>query len=309
MTYKVSVAIPVAYPEEIVFLRGNIAYIESHKHPEIETEIIICDQTGVGDIKSEFGRYKVVTVQRVDAGYPLDVAVRQAEGQYFTSLDVDCAPLHEAWLYAPVKVLDTYPDVCMVGKATGLHNHHDYAKWGAFFHINNYYRTMRAEQARYVSQQVGFLRPENRAKADFYPVADFPFEANCDNGVRANSFTDKIKMGKKFSIAMNKILGMTNEMGVFGMVLDGLVFHMVFSSSKDWISDKSKTLGDDYMSWYSRINAEGFEAVLPEMIAALKPKYEILYDRHLWDGTKEIQLTPQDDLFRNFSAWKKEGIQ
>jgi len=308
MTYKVSVAIPIAYPEEITFLRGNIAHIEKHNHPSVDSEVLIMDQTGTGDVRSEFGsKYKVIETQRIDAGWPLDLACRAAEGEYFVSFDVDCAPMHNAWLYAPTRVLAEYPDVCMVGKATGLHLHHDYAKWGTFFHINNYYRFMRTEQAKYVSQQVGFLRPENRPKANFYPSSTFAFEANADNGVRANSFTDRTGMGKKFSIAMNKVLGNTQQMGVYGMVLDGLVFHMVFSSSKDWITNKAVTLGDEYLGWYDRINSEGFVNVWPDIQAALKPKYEILYDRHLWDGTQELKLTPQDDLFRNFSAWKSES--
>lgn len=305
MTFKVSVAIPICWPEEISFLRGNIAHAEIYKHPQIESEILIMDQTGTADVKSEFGgRYKVIDIPRIDAGYPLDVACKAAEGEYFVSLDVDCAAMHPAWLYASTKVLAEYPDICMVGKATGLHNHHDYAKYGAFFHINNYYRFMRTEQARHLSHQVGFLRPENRAKANYFPVSGFTFEANCDNGVRANSFSDHTKMGNKFSIAMDRTLGLTHEMGVYGMTLDGLVFHMVFSSSKDWISNKQKTLGSNYLRWYDRINTEGFVNVWPDILAALQPKYNILHDRHLWDGTKEIQLTPQNDLFRNFSAWK-----
>ena len=306
MTYKVSVAIPIAYPEEITFLRANIAHIESHSHPQIESEILIMDQTGQGAVKSGFGRYKVIDTQRVDAGWPLDLALKHAEGQYFVSLDVDCVPMHKAWLYAPTRVLAEYSDIIMVGKATGLHNHHDYAKWGTFFHINNYYRAMRTDQAKYVSNQVGFLRPENRDKAGFQPVAEFDFEANCDNGVRANSFTDRMKMGKKFSIAMDKTLGNTNAMGVFGMTLDSLVWHMVFSSSKDWIENKTVTLGDDYLRWYQRINSEPFDTVWPDIVKALQPKYNILYDRHLWDGFKEVQLTPQDQLFRDFSGWKNE---
>jgi len=308
MTYKVSIAIPICWPEEITFLRANISHIEKFTHPQVESQVIICDQTGTEAIKAEFGgRYYVLQMPRIDAGFPIDKSLEVADGEYHLSLDVDCVPMHHAWLYAPIKVLDKYTDIIMVGKATGLHNHHDYAKHGTFFHINNYLRYMRTEQARYVSRQVGFLRPENRPKANFYPVADFSFEANCDNGVRANSFTDRMGMGKKFSIAMNQVLGNTHEMGVFGMVLDELVFHMVFSSSKDWISDKTKTLGEEYLKWYSRINSEDFTTVWPDIVKALQPKYNILYDRHLWDGYKEQALTPQDELFRDFSAWKTEG--
>jgi len=307
MTYEVSVAIPICYPEEITFLRANISHIEKFTHPQVKPQVIICDQTGNDSVKSEFGsRYYVMQLPRVDAGYPLDMALTIADKEYFVSLDVDCVPMHKAWLYAPVKVLAEYPDIVMVGKATGLHNHHDYAKWGAFFHINNYFRFMRTDQARYVSKQVGFLRPENRHKAGFDTLAEFSFEPNCDNGVRANSFTDRMKMGRKFSVAMDRVLGNTHEMGIFGHTLDGLVWHMVFSSSKDWIEDKSKTLGEEYLKWYHRINTEPFDSVWPDIVKALQPKYNILHDRHVWDGDKEVSLTPQDQLFKDFSAWKAE---
>jgi hypothetical protein len=98
-----------------------------------------------------------------------------------------------------------------------------------------------------LSDTVGFMRPNNREKVGFVPKDNSWGNHPCDNGVIAQWYADKEKMVDKFSFALNKKLGITNEMGLFGIVVDDLIIHMVFGWGEEWIQDLQKTLGNEYL--------------------------------------------------------------
>jgi len=303
-----SVVIPLAYEEELVFLKRNLHQIRKFHRTTLPTEVLVIDQTESGipnDLMIEYSSFaRVIKAPRIDAGWPIDVAASMAEGYYFCSLDVDCIPIHPNWLLAPIKLIEKY-DLLFVGKQTGLHMHPGYAKWGNFVQINNYFRVGKTREVRSLSRAVGFLRPENRYKVNFTPVANCEFEQNADNGVVANFYSDQINMGAKLSLSMNKILGMTNEMGVFGHTIDNLVWHMVFSSSKDWISNKEKTLGEDYMHWYRRIQETNFsDFTFDDMLAHLKDHHNLLGDREIFSNGVLRTLTQEDEICRDIEVFK-----
>ena len=302
--YTVSIAIPVV--DEFHFLRGTIEQIKKYKHPEINQQILVMDQSNTNHLDRAYQSdpdVEVIKTTRIDAGYPIDEAAKIASGEYFCSLDADCWPVHPAYLYAPIKAIEKYK-LSFVGKATGLHL--SYQTQGNFYHINNYYRVSTTALVRKVAEAVSFMRYVNRYKANFIPNVDVPWTADCDNGVVANWYVDYAKLGPKLSLAMNKKLGNTNEMGVYGMTIDELVTHMVFGYGKEWIGNPHKVLGDKYLEWQNKIMIQGLtNEIIEEIKAAQIPAYQILYDRHYWDGTSERPLAPTDELYADFSAWKR----
>jgi len=305
MTYSVTVAIP--YVEEFPFLVASLREIQRLAHLEIETEVIVVDQSGTDDLNSTIAQYqnvKHVKTNRIDAGYPLEVAARQASGQYFCSLDADAFPISSKWLYLPVKLIEEF-GLSFVGKNTGLHV--PYAHAGPFFHINNYYRVCKTSLAKSLAERVGFCRYRNRDRTGFVYQDLVPtFDADCDNGVVSQWFSDQINAGPKLSLALNKILGMTTTQGVFGMTIDDMIFHFVFGFGREWIKDFQVELGTDYLYWRDKIYRDG---VSPEMVeeikASLKPHHSF-YDREYWDSDSKAyhSLTEADGIFKRIEELK-----
>jgi glycosyltransferase involved in cell wall biosynthesis len=301
---KCSILIP--YVEEKEFIKGSIRQIKKFRHPEIENEIIIIDQSlddEIKDLYSSDPEIKLIKCPRVDAGYPIDVGLRNCSGEYFCSLDADAFPIHKNWLYVPIKLIEKY-NFSFIGKQTGLHL--SYKNQGNFFHINNYFRVSRKDLALKVSEDVGFLRYENHYKVSFAPRINSGWNISCDNGVVAQWWSDKNKMGPKLSLAMNKFMGMTKEMGVYGMVIDDLIFHMVFGFGREWIQDLNKTLGDEYLNWNRRIIKEGLsDEIINELLSNLKPCWPIETDRELWDGEKPERIEPGNEIWEYIQELKQ----
>lgn len=78
-------------------------------------------------------------------------------------------------------------------------------------------------------------------------------ELACDNGVVAQWYSDQKGYGPKLSIPVTSQVGCTKKMGIYGMVLDNLVFHMVFGYGQEWIQDMMDVLGPDYLELRSKI--------------------------------------------------------
>lgn len=251
----VTVCIPVCF--EIEFLKGTIREILKQKHPEIEYDIIICDQMSdymseeISNLYKDSDCIRIVKIPRIDAGYPIDVAVRMAKGEYFCSLDADAFPISKLWLYLPIKLIDKF-GFTFVGKESGLH--HSYRNnLGEYFHLNNYYRVSRTDITKKISEEIGFIRPSNKYRVNM----KFNQNVNigCDNGVLAQWFSDKESMGPKLSLGMFKIIGKTPNMGVYGMNIDDLVFHMVFGQTNEEYGINS--LGDSYNELNNEIRKNG----------------------------------------------------
>lgn len=290
----VTICIPVCY--EIEFLKGSIREIFKHRHSEIEYEIIICDQMNeemsneINNLYKDNKEIKIVKIPRVDAGYPLDVAVRMANGEYFCSLDADAFPISNIWLYLPIKLIEKY-GFSFVGKETGLH--HSYkSQLGDYFHLNNYFRVSRTDIARKISNDVGFIRPTNKSRVNI----EYSQNVNigCDNGVIAQWYSDKLKMGPKFSLGMFKIIGKTPSIGVYGMNIDDLVFHMVFGQTNEEYGMNS--LGHNYKTLYDEINQNGLTEEMVDKLISLSKTENIL------------ELYGEENLRINGRQYYKDGI-
>jgi hypothetical protein len=270
----VTVCIPVCY--EFEFLKGSINQIMKHKHEKIDYEIIICDQTEpnisdkINDLYKDIPEIKIVKIPRIDAGYPIDVAVRMAKGEYFCTLDADAFPISNLWLYLPVKLIERY-NFSFVGKESGLHLSYE-NQLGKYFHLNNYYRISKTEIAKKISEDVGFIRPQNKNRSNLHYNNNV--NVGCDNGVIAQWYSDNQKLGPKFCLMMDKIIGKTPHLGVYGMIIDDLIFHMVFGQTNEECGINS--LGDGYVELNKEINQNGLTDEMIEKLLSLSKTENIL---------------------------------
>jgi hypothetical protein len=271
----VTVCIPVCY--ELEFLKGSIRQIMKNKHDQIEYEIIICDQTSpemsnkINDLFGNDPEIKIIKIPRIDAGYPIDVAVRMAKGEYFCSLDADAFPISNLWLYLPIKLIEEF-GFSFIGKESGLH--HSYkGQLGEYFHLNNYFRVSKTDVAKRISEEVGFIRPQNKRRVDLIYNQNH-HSVSCDNGVIAQWYSDNQNMGPKLSLMMDKIIGKTPNLGVYGMVIDDLVFHMVFGQTNEECGIGN--LGNDYKTLNEEIYSNGLTDEIIDKLLSLSKKENIL---------------------------------
>lgn len=280
---KVSICIP--YVAETWFLLRNVAQIKKHRHPYIEYELLLMDQTGNSAIAEHYANdpeIKVIPTQMVDAGHPIDKSLQYSTGSMHCTLDVDALPMSPLWLYLPVKCIEKF-GFTMVGKQTGLHNAYKQQIGYSFCGVNNYFRVMPTHVAQQLSNEVGFMRPENRYKINFKPLYD-NWPGSADNGVLVNYWSDKQHMGPKLSLAMDNYMGKTVTSGLFGFTIDSLVWHMVFAYPD--MQNPTQALGQEYLDWISRIKNEGLtEQLLDEILSQLQPLYSTKTDREIFqDG-------------------------
>jgi hypothetical protein len=292
--YKCTILIP--FVKEIEFLDGVLSQIENNEHAEVRTRVLVINQSA-GSIKPRSVEIiqahggESVDCKQVDAGYPIDFGLGLIKDEFVCTLDADAFPISNTWLYEPIVLIEKHK-LSFVGKQTGLHNHPDYKEKSNFYHINNYYRVSATALAKKVSKAVGFMRPNNHKKTSFSPVLkEYGFE--CDNGVVAQMYSDDYSLGDKFSYPINKILGMTNEVGIYGMVIDDKVFHMVFGFCEEYGLDKLKALGERYIEISDRIKNQGLsEETIRWLLFMLKDHPD---GYHYWDCKKkeEISLTKE----------------
>lgn len=270
----VTICIPVCY--EIEFLKGSIKQIFKHKHDEIEYEIIICDQMNeknsneVNELYKNITEIKIIKIPRIDAGYPIDIAVRMAKGEYFCTLDADAFPISNLWLYLPIKLIEKY-GFSFIGKESGLHL--SYTNLGNYFHLNNYYRISKTDIAKKISEEIGFIRPQNKNRSEL--TYNKNINISCDNGVLAQWYSDINNMGPKLCLMMDKIIGKTPTLGVYGMIIDDLVFHMVFGQTNEE-NGGLNTLGNDYYVLNNEIITNGLTDEIIEKLISLSKTENIL---------------------------------
>ena len=256
-----SCTIIIPFVKEIEYLDGILRQIKKNEHPEVETHVLVVNQAqgalllnSTGIIQSH--GHTSINGPRIDAGYPIDFALPFVQDEFICSLDADAFPISNTWLYEPIQLIKKN-NLSFVGKQTGLHQHPDYKAKSNFYHLNNYYRVSKTSVAKDVSLNVGFMRPGNRAKVNFNPILREKYALNCDNGVVGQMYSDDYELGNKFSYPITRVLGMTNELGLYGMVIGDKVFHMVFGYCEEYNLDKQKSLGEKYMEAADRIKEEG----------------------------------------------------
>jgi glycosyltransferase involved in cell wall biosynthesis len=275
----VTVTVCVPHVNTPHYAAGCVAAIFRQSHPDIEVDVIVVDQSDPDEkrlVKQMLGVWpgvRVIDAERVDAGWPIDVAAKLAEGEYFCSLDCDAFPIHPDWLARPVRLIRDH-GADWVGSDTGLAA--AYTSKGIsepYVHLNNYFRVSRTESVQAASAAVGFLRWGNHYKVNYEPLDSSWPEMPCDNGVKAQWWASQ-RGESKLSLGISSALGVTPKMGIYGMVIEGLVFHLVFGWGEEWIEDLQDTLGDDYLELSERMREEGVtDGLLKEMLSRCVPEH------------------------------------
>jgi hypothetical protein len=268
-----SCTILISITHELVFLKKSIELIRRYKHSYIEQDIIIADQSEedmssiIENLYGSDNDITIIKLPRVDVGWSMDESCKIAKGEYFCSLDGDAFPIHKNWLYVPIKLIEKY-NLSFVGKDTGLSN--SYKDLGNFTCINNYFRVSKTSLMRKISEDVGFIRIQNWNKVGYSPKVEVSIGRNVDSAVISQWYSNQIG-GDKVSLTINKYLGLTKTQGIFGMIIDDLVFHMVLwrkmEDEEHSKLNKLDNFGESYLYWYDRINKEGFtDDIIDEML-------------------------------------------
>lgn len=250
--FTCTVAIP--HVDTPALLRCCVDNIRAKWHPDVSLEILVIDQSDDAANKAaaheiEDGKYnvRVIDAPRIDAGYPLDIAVREAKGEYFCSLDCDAWPITPAWLAVPLEQIKRY-GFSFVGCDCDLHAAYPHLGPGPI--INNFFRVSRTDVARMASEEVGFMRPQNRGKAQIHFGNEFPHGGWHDNGVAANWWVEQKYPGKKLGIPVTRHLGNAHDRDdccVYGIVVGELVFHLGYGFHQDTVGDAEKQLGRKFL--------------------------------------------------------------
>jgi hypothetical protein len=254
-------SILIGHTNTLYYLKFCIEQIRKYRHPEIPQEIILVDQSPelifkeVQDLYGNDADIQLLRLAKVDLGFAIDTGVKAAQFDFFCTLDCDAFPIHRNWLYLPIQLIQKY-NFSFIGNNTGLEL--SYKEKGHFFHLNNYYRVSRTDLARKLSETVGFIRPGERNLVNFKPKDDTWGNDYADVGVVAQWYTDQNKLGDKLSLEISSHLGMTNKQGIYGMVIDDLVFHMVFGPKED-VDD---SLGSAFLDLREWVKQEGLSEPL-----------------------------------------------
>lgn len=165
---KTSCTVLIPHVDTEYYLNFCVEQVRKYKHPDIEQKIIVIDQSSheITLLKDKSEDLRIIKVPRIDAGYPIDVGLKEADTEYFCTLDCDAFPIHKNWLFFPISAIERY-GFSFVGNNTGLDQ--SYKQKGNFFHINNYFRISKTSVAKEISEAVGFMRVGNRPRVNFVP--------------------------------------------------------------------------------------------------------------------------------------------
>ena len=255
-----TILIPVI--NEIQQLKGSLEAIGEF---EPDVKIIIANQTG-RELWFNDKNIEVVSYPKHSYGYSIDRCIGMVDTEWFCTMDADCFPISPDFLRKPISILK---ERCatFAGSDTGLSI--AYPKLGKFLAINNWFRVSRTETTKLLSGVYGFARNEDSSvKHDEW----------ADDGVYANrALGDE----KKVVLPITRAIGMTPKQGLYGIVLDELVFHMVFGNTRTLMSDEQmkNELGADYLQLLQRIEQGGLTKELrQELVAMAKPiNYKVDY--------------------------------
>jgi len=271
--YSCSICIP--HVNALPFLISNIESIKKYKHPEIDYEIIIVDQSSDEIYNNIIKKYKdnkiikIIKCEKIDCGYAIDTGIKYATKEYFCNLDCDAIPIHKNWLYVPIKLIDKY-NFYFVGVDTNLDWAYKEKVSEKFNVLNNYFRVCKTKNIKFLSEKIGFINPKNRKKINRPSLEELGIKWTgpewADSSVVANWYVDANKLGDKIALSINKYLGHTITDGMYGFIIDDLVFHFVFSNIEKFGKNKESKLGLAYIALRKIIDTSG---LTPELLEYL----------------------------------------
>lgn len=276
MTQQIEHTVIIPVLNELKLLEYQFYQFEKCKHELIIQKNIIVFQGGDADFDTINNLYSekatIIRTPPYQSGYAIDIALKQCTTKYATILDADAFPFSKNWLYKPIMLLEKYGFFC-VGIETGLH--HSYGHMGNFFCINNNYETFNADSAKLISEAVGWSNSTARKHLEFENKS-FWGDVYADNGVIAQAYADQshINFGDKMSLPITHNIGLTATMGIYGFVIDNMVFHFVFGShmaeNKDVLQSR---YGDEYVDFLKFVEAAPVnDETISKILSMIQPK-------------------------------------
>ncbi len=310
-----SITIIVFNYESLPFLRACIRQIRKYKHPEIEQKIIISEQSSESsylDVLKEFENQEDITIVKMKAvcsGYAIDYIMRfiDIQTEYICTLDSDAFPIHKNWLYVCLKLIEEN-NFSFVGHHadTGVSDGRScfedaYSDYGTFFHVAQCFRVGKTKDFKYFSLNAGYTRAVsernkiefgflNNQWADIANQKKLALGGYADSSVIANWLECTTTENNKFTFAETACLGFSEKEGRYGRVFDNIVFHLMFSSMGEEITQTN--LGQNYSEWKNKINNGFTDELISEILSSVKP---INIPRLTWNGkTKQKEFSSEE---------------
>lgn len=287
---RLSCTVVVPHVDTPHLLRCCLTNILHYQHPDVTVEVLVVDQSEAATkahVKGEWNGRKeglveieVMDAPRIDAGYPIDLAVRRAKHEYFCSLDCDCWPINRAWLALPIEMV-LRRGYSFVGVDHNLREAYPQLE-GDWRAINNYYRVSRTDLAKQASAAIGFMRPQNRQRAEI------PFSVPApagwfDNGVVAQWWSRYCLYGglghNTGLLPTTRYLARAHSRDdccAYGLVIAEMVFHLGYGFHPDTVNDAKQQLGQAYLDLHDSFAHQADLVSYAKQIADSAQKYDFL---------------------------------
>lgn len=311
-----SASIIISHYEALVFLKTAIRQIRRYKHPDINQQIIICDQSGpethrlVMDLY--YGNEDVIVVwtKSLYSGYGLDWILRNIpiHSDYIVQLHTDSFPIHKNWISMPIALIEE-SNFSFVGQlqfvADGKASIYPPNK---FFAMAQCYNVAKTSTYKEMSLEAGFCRYHNRKDLDMeYKNNDWEVWAKEDYNARGSDddvvafhWEDVYRNHDKLGLAITGYIEPS-----YGRIIESVVFH--FGSHKEAMSVLDH-MPKMYSHYLNKINEDYSDELIDEMVNLAKanrpPELEIL-SRNLWNGTTKESYPTNSILNQRIEELKK----
>lgn len=322
-----SCTIIVYHYESLPFLRACIRQVRRYAHPEINQHIIITEQSckeTYMTVMAEFGGCPDITIVPMKplwSGYAVDYVMRfcDIKTDYVCGIEPDVFPIHQNWLYVPIKLCEEYNFAFTGGLMTETNPEKDsyyyyYSeKKIPFYWISQFFRVGRTNDWRELAFEGGFTRFNERVKAERGMtwnnndwgewVAKDPQVRGSDDATVAHCWEDNHREHDKFSFAITNIMGIPGEESGYGRIMDDLVFHFGFHKTSGGVE---KEMGAKYCKWKERINNGCDDALIAEMLDFARKQPLLPMSRSVWNGKFKKSFPPSEELNKRIEELKND---
>lgn len=225
-----------------LFLDYNIKQIE--KYQKVPTKIIIANQGEYEEIECD---YQVVKIPKKKSGYSIDFLFNNGyiDTEHVCTLDVDCWPVHEDWLYRPLQMMDKYHHV-------GLRIKHVPETYGDSFIMAMCYRVSRSEHMKMLCKEFGFAGRNDE---------NGWFDEGCWAHINEKA--------SKYCFPITKYAGIVPGESLYGVLVSDLMFH--FCNSSNAKGKGIEWTGHEYVKLMDRIKDGITDEVIGEVMGNLMP--------------------------------------
>lgn len=314
-----SCAILISHYHSYQFLRACLRTITKHSHPEIETKIIVLDQSNdeynfkmCNDLLSEFGNRPDITIVNTAplySGFGIDWAMRNMDikTEYICQMHVDCVVINRNFLYLPIKLIEEN-NLSFVGQLQTINENSPIYPPIPFFAMAQCYNVARTETYKEMSLEAGFTRFHNRPQSglkfknddwNIWASDDYKNKGS-DDDIVAFSWESQYRSTDKLGLAISGYIEPS-----FGRIIEGVVFH--FGSCREAVGVMG-VMPKLYQEYTKKINEDYDDTLIDEMVniaKANKPNNSSILTRNFWNGKTKTVSPPSEELNNRIEELKK----